>query len=102
MIIDVELTPRPDGHYIARALQIPDVVIEAPSRNAALEQLHAALIARRHAGIELVQIDLNSEGETAPDSWPRHAGAFPDDEAYHEMLAEVERQRRVLDRDAAA
>ena len=102
MVIDVELTRRADGHYVARALQIPDVVIEAASRDVALAQMRAALLARRRAGAELVQIDLGDEAGTVRAAWPRHAGAFPDDEVYREMLAEVERQRCVLDQDAAA
>ena len=102
MIIDVELTRRADGHYVARALQIPDMVIEATSRDAALEQMRAALLARRRSGVELVQIDIGDEGGTGRAAWPRHAGAFPDDEAYREMLAEVEHQRRVLDQNPAA
>ncbi len=102
MIIDVELTRRDDGHYVARALQIPDVVIEATSRDAALEQMRAALVARRRSGVELVQLHIADEGEAVPAAWPRHAGGFPDDEADREMLAEVERQRRALDQDTAA
>ena len=102
MRIDVELTRRADGHYVARALQIPEVVIEAGSRDAALAQLRAALLARRRTGGELVQIDLGDADEVVPPDWPRHAGAFPDDDAYREMLAEVERQRRALDQPPAA
>ena len=102
MRIDVELTQRADGHYVARALQIPDVVIEAASRDAALEQMRAALVALRRSGVELVQIDIGDEDEGVPAGWPRHAGAFPDDDAYREMLEEVERQRRALNQHAAA
>jgi hypothetical protein len=102
MLIDVEVTQHADGHYVARALQIPDMEIEAASREAALEQMRAALVARRRSGVELIQIDIGDADETVPTNWPRHAGAFPDDDAYREMLAEVERQRRVLDQHAAA
>jgi hypothetical protein len=102
MIFDVELTQRADGQYIARALQLPDVVVAAPSRDAALAQMRAALVARRRSGAELVRIDISDADETMPAAWPRHAGAFPDDAAYHEMLTEVERQRRALDQDGAA
>ncbi len=102
MIVDIELTRRADGYYVARALHIPNMVIEAESRDAALEQMRATLVSRRQAGVELVQLDIGDEGETVPATWPRHAGAFPDDEAYREMLDEVERQRHVLDQNAAA
>ncbi len=101
MLIDVEVTQHADGHYVARALQIPDVVVEVPSRDAALEQMRAALVAHRRSGVELVQIDIGDTDETVPTDWPRHAGAFPDDDAYREMLAEVERQRRERDQQAA-
>lgn len=101
MIFDVELTQRADGHYIARALLIPDVIVEAASREAAVEQIRAALLIRR-SSIELVRIDIGDVSETVPTGWPRHAGTFPDDDAYSEMLAEVERIRRALDQDAAA
>jgi hypothetical protein len=97
MIVDIELTRRADGYYVARALHIPNMVIEAESRDAALEQMRATLVSRRQAGVELVQLDIGDEGETVPATWPRHAGAFPDDEAYREMIDEVERQRHVLD-----
>jgi hypothetical protein len=102
MIIDVELLRRADGLYVARALQVPDVIVEAPSRDDALEQMRAALLARRRSGIELVQFDIGGEDNAVVSAWPRHAGAFPNDEVYHEMLAEVECQRRALDEDAAA
>ena len=102
MLIDVEVTQRADGRYVARALQIPDVIVEAASRDAALERMRAALLARRRAGVELVQIDIGDQDQTVSTDWPRHAGAFPDDDTYREMLAEVERQRCALDPQSAA
>lgn len=101
MIVDIELTRQANDYYIARALQFPDVVIEAASREAALTQIREALVARRRAGAEIVQITIEN-GVASQSTWPRHAGTFPDDEAYHTMLAEIERRRRELDEDAAA
>ena len=46
--------------------------------------------------IEFLQMDIGDEAEMVPAKRPRHAGAFPDD-AYREMHAGVERQRRTLD-----
>jgi hypothetical protein len=102
MLIDVELTRRADGYYVARALQIPEVVVEAPSRDAALAQMRTALLTRRQAGVEVVQLDLSDASAAAIPGWPRHAEAFADDAAYQEMLAEVERQRRVEEPGTAA
>jgi hypothetical protein len=83
-------------------LQFPEVIVEAVSREAALTQIREALVARRRAGAEIVQITIENGNGSLPFAWPRHAGAFPDDEAYRTMLADVERQRRELDEDAAA
>jgi hypothetical protein len=100
LLVDVELTRRAADRYVARALLFPDLVVEAESRDAALGRLRAALRARRQAGVELVQITLDDEASPTGEPWPSHAGAFPDDELYHDMLAEVERERRSTDQAA--
>ncbi|WP_129674266.1 hypothetical protein [Candidatus Chloroploca sp. Khr17] len=102
MIVDIELTRRSHDRYVARALQFPDVEVEAVSREAALAQIREALTARRRAGSEIVQITIDNGSAALQAAWPHHAGAFPDDEAYRSMLAEVERQRRELNEDAEA
>ena len=102
MIVDIELIRQANEHYVARALQFPDVVVEAVSREAALAQIREALIVRHRAGTEIVQISIENGSAALQSIWPRHAGAFPDDEVYRTMLADVERQRRELDEDSAA
>lgn len=101
MVVDIELTRRANDYYVARALQFPEVVIEAVSREAALAQIREALAARRRAGAEIVQITIDG-ADTSQPTWPHHAGNFPDDEAYRTMLAEIEQQRRESDNDPAA
>jgi hypothetical protein len=100
MIIDIELTRQANNRYAARAIQFPDLVIEAISRDEALSQMREALLVRRRAGSEIVQIAIDDPSTIEQRTWPRHAGAFADDEAYQIMLAEIEQQRRVLDQDA--
>jgi hypothetical protein len=102
MIVDIELTRQTNNRYIARALQFPDVTVEAVSRDEALARMREALLARRRAGIEIVQIAIGDDAEPTLPTWPRHAGEFPDDEAYGVMLAEIERQRNELDKGSAA
>jgi hypothetical protein len=101
MVVDVELTRRAKDHYVARALQFPEVIVEAVSREAALAQIRDALAARRRAGSEIVQISIEGDPAAPQPTWPRHAGDFPDDEAYRAMLNEIEQQRRELDTDPA-
>lgn len=102
MVVDIELIRRSPDRYVARALQFPDVEVEAVSREAALAQIREALTARRRAGTEIVQITIENGSAARQTAWPHHAGAFPDDETYRTMLADVERQRRELDEDSAA
>jgi hypothetical protein len=97
MIVDIELIRRSPNCYVARALQFPDVEVEAASREAALAQVRDALTARRQAGNEIIQITIENDNEAFQTSWPRHAGTFSDDDIYRLMLAEVERPRRELD-----
>lgn len=101
MVVDIELTRRAHDHYVARALQFPEVIVEAGSREAALTQIREAILARRHTDTEIVQITIENGSTAVPFAWPQHAGTFPDDEAYRAMLADVERQRRMLDEDSA-
>lgn len=102
MVVDIELIRRSHDRYVARALQFPDVEVEAVSREAALARIREALTARRRAGSEIVQITIENGSAAVQTAWPRHAGAFPDDAAYRTMLADIERQRRELDEDSAA
>lgn len=101
MIVDIELTRQANDHYVARALQFPEVLVEAGSREAAIAQIREALIARRRAGREIVQIAIEDMDTAAQPTWPRHAGTFPDDEAYRVMLAEIKQQRHEIDKDTA-
>ncbi|MCU0491983.1 MAG: hypothetical protein MUD01_10365 [Chloroflexaceae bacterium] len=100
MIVDIELTRRDKNRYAARALQFPDLVVEAPSREDALTQIRQALLSRQQAGVEFVQITLDETSNGTASVWPRHAGMFPDDETTRIMLSEIEQQRKTLDQDA--
>lgn len=102
MVVDIEVSRRPDGRFVARALHVPGVVVEALSRDAALEQMRTALVARQRDGVEIVRLDIGELPGAAPALWPPLSGAFGDDELYREMLAEVERYRRELDEDPTA
>ena len=64
MVVDIDLTRRVDGHYVARAFYLPEIVVEAATRDAALQQMRDALLARRRAGVEVVQLDLSDADES--------------------------------------
>jgi hypothetical protein len=102
MIVDIEVTRRPDGRYVARALHIPGVIVEGVSRDAALQQMRDTLVARQQSGVEIIGLDIGELPGLSVAPWPPFSGAFPDDEVYREMLAEVARYRHELDQDSAA
>jgi hypothetical protein len=102
MVVDIELMRQANNRYSARALQFPDLLVEAVSRDEAIAKMREALLARRRAGAEVVQIALDDGTPQSYGTWPRHAGTFADDPLYREMLAEVEKQRRLLDSTSEA
>ncbi len=98
MLFDIELTQKAPNRYVARVLLLPDVVVEAASRAEALDRIRAAIRAREKAGVEIVQVAIDDEARS-PSTWRKHAGAFPDDELYEQMLDDIERNRSELDAD---
>ena len=103
MVIDVELTHTASDRYIARVLLWPDVVVEASSRSEALEQVSTAIRERRSSGVEIVQLVLDDSSDTVRAiPWRKHAGSFPADELYEQMLNEVQRYQQELDADIQA
>jgi hypothetical protein len=100
MVFDVELTHPATDRYVARVLLWPDVVVEATSREAALEQIGEAIRQRRDAGVEIVRVIVDDPGSSAAPAWRKHAGTFPEDELYEQMLDEVRRYRCELDTES--
>jgi hypothetical protein len=102
MLFDIELTHKAPDHYIARVLLLPDVVVEAATRAEALDRVRAAIRARQEAGVEIVQVVVDEKAGSAPSPWRKHAGAFPDDELYQQMIEDVQRYRHELDTDTTS
>jgi hypothetical protein len=98
-LFDIELTQKAPERYVARVLLLPDIVVEAASRSEALDRARAAIRARKEAGVEIVQVIVDEEAESPTAPWRKHAGAFPDDELYEQMLDRVKQYRDELDTD---
>lgn len=98
MVLDVELIHQPSGHYVARVLLWPNVIVEAPSRDEALDRIQDAIRARRQAGVEIVRVAVDEDvAARATHTWRKHAGLFPDDDLYQRMLEEIRRGRDEVD-----
>ena len=102
MLFDIEVTQKAPDRYIARVLLLPDVVVEAASRAEALDRVRAAIRARKEAGVEIVQVVVDEEAGSPSLPWRKHAGAFPDDELYQQMLDDVQQYRHELDTDTTS
>ena len=99
MLFDIEVTQKTPNRYVARVLLLPDVIVEAATRAEALERVRAAIHARKQAGVEIVQVAVDDETQPPSSPWRKHAGAFPDDELYAQMLDDVQQNRHELDAD---
>ncbi|MCE7981389.1 MAG: type II toxin-antitoxin system HicB family antitoxin [Caldilinea sp. CFX5] len=80
--------------YTARLLAWPETVVEAPTRERALQQMRVLLL-ERLAKVEIVTLEIqpNEIGH----SWAPFAGDWADNPYIEEFRAEIERYRREVD-----
>ena len=102
MVFDVELTLIEADRYRARVLLLPEITAEAASRDEALDKIRSAIVARHNAGAEIVRVAIDELTGEITGNWRKHAGAFPDDDLYQQMLAVVEQQRCELDAEMSS
>lgn len=80
--------------YTARLLAWPETVVEAPTREKALQQMRVLLLERlAKADIVTLEIQPSEIGH----SWAPFAGMWADNPDLEEFRAEIERNRRELD-----
>lgn len=80
--------------YTARLLAWPETVVEAPTREKALQQMRALLLERlAKADIVTLEIQPTEIGH----SWAPFAGMWADDPSFEEFQAEIQRYRREVD-----
>ena len=98
----VMLTKDAEAHWRAVVPALPEYVVEAPTREAALAQLSERL-AQTQPQIEFVQVvvpdatkDAATNGQASvaktADPWP-YFGAYAGDANWGEFFAELDRQR---------
>jgi len=76
-----------------------DCVGEGQTREEAIAKAKAALVDRLARG-EIVTIDVESNDKVSASSlWDEQAGRFHDDPTFDEFIAEIQSERRDLDRD---
>jgi hypothetical protein len=91
---DVLLEQTNNNGYTARLLAWPETVVEAPTREKALQQMRVLLLERlAKADIVTVEIQPTEIGH----SWAPFAGDWADNPYLDEFRAEIERYRREVD-----
>lgn len=92
---DVLLEQSNGNGYTARLLAWPDTVVEAPTREKALQQLRV-LILERLAKAEIVTLEI--QPTEIGHSWAPFAGMWTDDPSFEEFQAEIQQYRREADK----
>jgi len=80
--------------YTARLLAWPEMVVEAPTREKALQQMRVLLL-ERLAKVEIVTLEI--QPSEIGHSWAPFAGDWADNPYMEEFRAEMERHRREVD-----
>jgi hypothetical protein len=89
------MVERTNGNgYTARLLAWPETVVEAPTRERALQQMRVLLL-ERLAKVEIVTLEI--QPSEIGHSWAPFAGMWADNPDLEEFKAEIERNRRELD-----
>ena len=94
MTYDVILRKK-DNKYVARIRDWPELVVEEPTRDAALSQMKTQLVEYLSNPPEIVKIDVDPQGQENP--WLRFAGMWADDPTWDEFVAEVDAYRQEID-----
>jgi len=92
------LVTQEQGGFIAMLLGLPGCVVQAPTRDEAIEKVRLRaqnwLTESRPADGEIVQVEID-----LPNARERGVGAFADDETFPEFLAAVKAYRDQIDAD---
>lgn len=91
---DVMVEQTKGNGYTARLLAWPETVVEAPTREKALQQMRVLLL-ERLAKVEIVTLEI--QPSEIGHSWAPFAGDWADNPYMEEFRAEIERYRREVD-----
>lgn len=95
MTIDIYVRQQPDGTYRAHVLVWPEMVVTAPTRDAAIVALQTAIQHEVDQG-HLAQISL-----TEPNPFLLAAGSWANDPTYDDLMEHIAAYRRELDAQEA-
>ncbi len=93
MTYPILIRSKPNDGYVATALTLSNIEVEAPTREQALAQIRKAISDTLAQG-ELVDLEIPEPKPMVASSYDDLVGMFKDDPTYAEFLDEVEKYRR--------
>ncbi|MCI0698828.1 type II toxin-antitoxin system HicB family antitoxin [candidate division KSB1 bacterium] len=96
MTVNVLVQPNPEKGYTATVLGWADLVVEAQTKEEALEKVRAEL-ANRLAKGEIISLQIEPANGEHP--WMKFAGMWKDDSMFDEVLEDIKAYRKKIDKE---
>jgi len=87
--------------YTARIREWPEIIVQRPSRDEALEQITRQLSEYLTRQVEIVQIDIPLP-DSSHNPWLQQFGAFRDDPTFDDLQTEIAAYRKDIDHQTEA
>lgn len=94
MTYSILLRSHPSGGYVATALAWPGYMVEAPTKEEALEKIRLVIMEIFAKG-EIVEVDIPAPPQPIiPSPYAETFGMFRDDPTFSEFMEEVDKYRQ--------
>lgn len=87
-----------ESHIIASVLEFPNIKVEAPTQEQAIEELKE-LLSTRFKKTEIIPVEIKLPQTETQNPWTKFAGVFQDDADFNEIADNLRAERNVVDED---
>ncbi|MGF1674825.1 MAG: hypothetical protein ACFCUV_14250 [Rivularia sp. (in: cyanobacteria)] len=85
-----------EGNIIASVLEFPNIRVEAPTQEQAIEELKK-LLSTRFEKTEIIPVEIKLPQTETENPWTKFAGVFQDDADFAEIADNLRAERNVED-----
>ncbi len=96
MQYDILLTRQPNDGYLARPIQLPEIVVTGVDEADALTRVRAAIV-DKYAQSRVVRIDVPIPDVATADPWLRFAGEWGDEAEWAQFQTDIDAFRQEID-----
>lgn len=86
------------GNIIASVLEFPNIRVEAPTQEQAIEKLKQ-LLSTRFEKTEIIPVEIKLPQAETENPWTKFAGVFQNDPDFTEIADNLRAKRNVVDED---